>query len=884
VRPDSSSPRESTAWLLPSAEQDRLASILDDYLTALENGAPISPEELLTRYPDDAEKLRGYLSGLELFHQAATAPEKANGEREQSGAAKSPRVIGDFRLVREIGRGGMGVVYEAWQMSLRRLVALKILPFAAAHDAKQLSRFRNEAQAAAQVQHPNIVPVYAVGEEGGIPFYAMQLIPGQCLAKVLNELRSSATGVAATTVAKGGSTVDDARMETVGDFRPLPIPLRHAPINAADTADHIRAVARLGVQAAEALHAAHEYGVVHRDVKPSNLLVDDQGQLWVTDFGLARCCENDGLTQTGDVVGTMRYMSPEQALGRTTLVDHRTDIYSLGVTVYELATLVHPADCVSGLQPYFDRNRPNIKPLRHWNSQIPLDFQTIVMKAMSEFPSERYRTARELANDLERFLAGKPILATPPNAATRIRKWARRHRRVLAAAVVAAFVGLFAHTLLLTQERAEREAALARANQSLDHAHAVLDRFASQLVDQLAAIPGAEGVRSQLLQDSLDLYRQFERQARHDASRTDELAVAYGKMGSLAEKMADHHQARELLAKARGIWETQLTEDPDNARYARNLAWCEKSLATITAATGPTSDAIELLQQARRRLEHAAAIEPDKYAIELAMTCSDLGQMLSRTGDTESAVQEFKDAIAVLERQARTSPENQRVLQGLSTSYDRLGAVLSASDPGAAAEAYRKSIPIQQKLVTADPINRLYQGNLARTYTDLGFVLCGREDWRHAEICYTNAAGIQENMVSASPFATAYRCDLAISYNNLGMAQSRDGRLRQAEASFRKAEQLQRRLLADQPTDPQLLSNQGSVLNNLGQLLDRLGQAADAESAYREAIELQKRACDAAPDNALLQDLLSRHRLNLTHNLQRQRKLKESMAIIRTVE
>ena len=214
-------------------------------------------------------------------------------------------------------------------------------------------------------------------------------------------------------------------------------------MRAGETADHIRVVARLGIQAAEALHAAHEYGIVHRDVKPSNLLLDDQGKLWVTDFGLARCRENQGLTQTGDVLGTMRYMSPEQALGRTALVDHRTDVYSLGVTLYELATLHHPADELSDAQLLFDRNRPGAKPLRHWNRHIPRDFQTIVLKCIAEFPHERYSTAHELADDLERFLEGQPILASPPSLMSRVSKWAKRRRGVVyaAAAVLLVAVG-----------------------------------------------------------------------------------------------------------------------------------------------------------------------------------------------------------------------------------------------------------------------------------------------------------------------------------------------------------------------------------------------------------------------------------------------------------
>src|SRR5262245_30497034 len=209
----------------------------------------------------------------------------------------------------------MGVVYEAVQISLVRRVALKVLPFSATVYERQIARFKNEAQAAAQVNHPHIVPVFAIGQDHGVHFFAMQLIEGGSLSELLNQWRDTADSTAsaksrASTWSHTGQAF--ARLKTIST---------------------------IGIQAAEALHAAHEIGVVHRDIKPSNLLVDEKGKLWVTDFGVARCKSNSNLTETGSVVGTLRYMSPEQALGEAALVDHRTDVYSIGVTLYELVTL-----------------------------------------------------------------------------------------------------------------------------------------------------------------------------------------------------------------------------------------------------------------------------------------------------------------------------------------------------------------------------------------------------------------------------------------------------------------------------------------------------------------------------------------------------------------
>ena len=205
--------------------------------------------------------------------------------------------LGEYTIVRELGRGGMGIVYEARQRTLNRRVALKLLPMASMLDARQISRFKNESHAAAQLQHPNIVPVYSFGVERGIHFYAMQFIEG-----VKRSTRGSRRTV-------------DPRLHT-----------------------QWRQTSRIITDVADALHCAHECGIVHRDIKPSNLMLDQSGNIWVTDFGLARCQNDLSLTLSGDLVGTMRYMSPEQAGGRAELVDHRTDIYSLGATMYEMLT------------------------------------------------------------------------------------------------------------------------------------------------------------------------------------------------------------------------------------------------------------------------------------------------------------------------------------------------------------------------------------------------------------------------------------------------------------------------------------------------------------------------------------------------------------------
>jgi serine/threonine protein kinase/tetratricopeptide (TPR) repeat protein len=875
VRPEFNS-FDTTAEALPEAVQDRLARILDDYLVAVELGAPITPEELLARHPDDAQHLRGYLSGLQLFHAAANGPKAPRPISLAGGKLQPAQVIGDFQLVREIGRGGMGVVYEAEQLSLRRRVALKILPFSATHDPKQIGRFKNEAQAAAHVQHPNIVPVYAVGEENGVHYYAMQLIDGESLSSQRPQ--------------KLGTGADDTLPELCSrDLAERSVSAnRGSTFGSGETGDRVRHIAGLGIQAAEALHAAHEYGIVHRDVKPSNLLVDAQGKLWVTDFGLARCRETSDLTQTGDILGTMRYMSPEQALGRTALVDHRTDVYSLGVTLYELATDRHPSGAKSDAEIVLDCGRFTAKPPRHWNRRIPVDFQTIVLKAIAEFPNERYTTAQALADDLQGFLDGKPILASPPSVVSRVGKWAGRHRGVVAATaavLLVACAGLLATTVFMTRAKIASDRALAATRENVRQTDAALQRFVSDayLIDQLAAIPGAEGVRQQLLTYSLDLLDNFERQSSNDPALANDRALALSKKGSLTEKMGDRRLALDRHIAARNIWQSLLDSQPDSTEVARNLALAHNNVGMLLAELGREAEAVESLETALQIAEKLVAGDPASpaFAACLATSNSNLGLILKQLDRRDDAAARFREAIAIQERIVADDPSREEALRGLAASYTNLGSLDDSTDGALAMDVYRKAVGIQRRLVEAHPVNRLYQGDLARTYNNLGFALARRGNWPQAEACYANAIRLQELLVKASPLAASYRRDLAISHNNLGMVQSRDNRLADAEASFRRSLELQTLLADAEPTDAATLSNLGGVYNNLGLLCDRQHRAADAEENFRQAVHFQRQALEAAPQVARYRTLVDNHYANYVQCLRGQKKSQEAAVATR---
>ncbi|QDU27094.1 Serine/threonine-protein kinase PrkC [Anatilimnocola aggregata] len=829
-------------------ERERLAKILDEYLSGLERGEPVGPEELLARHPDVADRLRGYLSGLALFHNAVAAQPSLTSIAI-TGGVELGAALGDYRLVREIGRGGMGVVYEAVQISLGRRVAVKLLPFSATINEKQIARFKHEAQAAAQIDHPHIVPVFGVGQAHGIHYFAMQLIGGQSLGELIAEMREEPAGSTPRT---------------------------------AETLDHVMAVARMGVQAAEALDAAHEIGVVHRDVKPSNLLLDERGKVWITDFGVARCKSGACLTETGYVVGSMPYMSPEQALGQPALVDHRTDVYSLGVTLYELATLRHPCEGSAQAETAVEYSRSQWRRPRCWNGSIPIDFENIVLKAMAENRDERYATAGELADDLQRFLDGKPIVARCPSLSSRVEKWARRHQRSVAATIGAlalGMIGVVVSLVMIATERAEKDTAYRtatqnslRAQQNYQRAEAkfrqareVLDRFGARVNQMLANdLPGVEGMRRELLAEMLPYYREFAREAANDPSLQADLALTYSKIGFLSEQIGSQSDAERAYQDAKAILARLVQTKPANDEHQRSLALCCNNLGQVLQKRGAMAAAEQEMKRAfaiqTQLAEHsslAAQVQP-----ELATTMCNLGLLFSQAGDKRQAAEQFQTAITIQESIRKITPRDEANLNNLAASYNNLSSLYLPAQSAAAQRWIERSLAIQSALVREYPTRRSYQSDLALSYNNLGTVHSRLNRRSEAELCFRDAITIQERLVAIAPLVTAYRRDLATSFNNLGMAQTSSQSLSAAESSFDKALAIQKDLVEAHPQDLSLLSGLGGIYNNLGMVRQANRQWEAASAAFEQAIAAQRQAYERAPGIARFRDSLSKHYFN----------------------
>jgi WD40 repeat protein len=505
--------------------------LAEEFLDRKRRGERPTLRDYLERYPDLAEEIRDLFPALLMMEDLGEDSGGTTGSlaSQSDGAgintARLQR-LGDYRILREIGRGGMGVVYEAEQESLGRRVALKVLSAAALIDPQQVRRFEREARAAAQLHHTNIVPVFGVGQQDGHHYYVMQFIAGLGLDLVLEDLRrlrqakersSQAAAPAPEAHDRSGpsqgpaawlrfeiTAAEVARSLVTGRFA------RHGPAQGGATATEpfeagaattpppitpaadssslgspgpselpalsdsdrrfYRSVAYIGVQVAEALEYANRQGVLHRDVKPSNLLLDNRGNVWVADFSLAKIAGADDLTHTGDILGTLRYMAPERFAGRC---DARSDVYSLGLTLYELVALrpaYQAADRHTLIERVLHEEPPRLKKLA---PTVPRDLETIIAKATTRDPAARYATAGALAEDLRRFEEDRPIRARRVSAAERTWRWCRRNKAVallLGAVALALVLGTSVSIYFAVRAtRGERQAAQ-KADEALANA------------------------------------------------------------------------------------------------------------------------------------------------------------------------------------------------------------------------------------------------------------------------------------------------------------------------------------------------------------------------------------------------------------------------------
>jgi serine/threonine protein kinase/uncharacterized protein HemY len=833
-----SSSRTST-----SEESDpHLGALVDELTDKLQAGEVVDLDEYVRRHPEYEYEVRRLFPALEMMAgMKGSAVRKAPKPASSAGDHRlEAGVLGDFRILREVGRGGMGVVYEAEQVSLGRRVALKVLPFAAAVDPRQLQRFRVEAQAAAGLHHTHIVPVFAVGCERGVHYYAMQFIEGQTLAALIQDLRQLADPVAAgpasstdakpalaAEIASGrlapasprstatyppessgdaGSAAEDleeflrtaeANAEAIaprvgvgfrpgttgGQARPAPGPespnsTAMAAVSAREGSStpstksraFFRTVAQLGVQAAEALEHAHSLGVLHRDIKPANLLVEVGGKLWVTDFGLARLQGDSDLTMSGDLVGTLRYMSPEQAQAGRVVVDQRTDIYSLGATLYELLTL----------RPVFEsRDRHELlrrialeEPTspRRVNPAIPRDLETIILKAMAKDPGGRYTTARELADDLGRFLEDKSIRARRPTPLEHAAKWARRHKSAVAMAATFLVLAAASGTVMLGYTLRAVQAARQREREALRFTFTASDNIAMRIIMKMAATDSMMWSEDDgFYREALYFYEKIVRQYRDDKEMRLMAAAAYHRLGFIRMVVNDAG-AQDAFRSSVALYEALAAESPDQPAIRQELAYTLKDQGMLLEPLGGLTAAEPSYRRSVSILQELVAQHPDvsDYLSSLTQNQVNLSALLDKEGrarDAERVRRDLLETYAKLEAELPDVPDRRAQM---AKALCQLGSRLAVKDRRQDAE------PIYCRALKLDPFE-------SKCYNNLAWLLAVRPDappYRPGE-----AVELAKKAVSLSPDDWAF-------WNTLGVAYYRAGSWRSAVEALERAGQL----------------------------------------------------------------------------------------------
>ena len=913
-----------------TSERDPVEMLADEFASRYRNGEYPSVAEYAAKYPEYSGRIETLFPAVAMMEQLRTEEKsKRAAAVRRAGFAAPPDHIGDFDIIREIGRGGMGIVYEAEQRSLVRRVAVKVLPKHVLLLDKHLKRFQREAQTAAKLRHTNVVPVFGVGEQDGLHYYVMPLIRGVGLDEIIRELRRADTSdrdikrVVPALVAEKYPTTESTAGNTdeaTSSFNRKPeacaggrarlrlavkrhraAPKPRTP-SIGDPAGNWRAVARIGIQAAEALDHAHVQGTLHRDIKPGNLLVDADGVVCVADFGLARAVDHSDVSRSGEVVGTLRYMAPEQVRG---VIDARSDIYALGLTLYELLTL----------QPAFDDTdlrrcqngwpgRPEPVQPRKINRAIPRDLETIILKCLASDPSKRYQTAAALAADQRRLLADRPIRARRASSIERVWRWCRRNPALAAMSALAAILLIAVAATVVTgsirTRRAYDEAsgAYADAKKSLNRAEAT-SQLAMEVLDDiyLQLSPDRDRISSDgspigedevklsldrastqwqvsnetalLLENLLVFYDRLAEQTPSDSQVMLESAIASRRVGDIRQRLGQMDQAEREYARAVEKLKA-LIEWPDaDIAILTQLARTHNEIGNVRSARLEHRRAYESHVQSFSILQ---SVEPadgsaDQYRHELARTLyflagKRLGGFASRRGDqtngdaTGSGPHHYKSneyrerAIGILEDLTREHPgvADYRFLLALCHRLSGIGPAPCRST--SAVRSRQQAIQILTELKAQHPNVTDYRYELSATYAA---VHVGLYSW---ESCSEIPPETEHDLLKAlvelrwlvthSPTIPEYARSQTVVLAKLGTVCRESERLADAEDFFQKAFETQSTVVTDFPDLP----SHNRVLTEFVRL--RLGQVRlerDIDSQDPSALSESRKLLETSIDN-----------------------------------
>jgi len=871
-----------------AAAQDReeiLDEVIAGYLGAVKKGQAPTRQQLLERHPDLAFELASFLDDHEQINRLTTplravfspAPAPVLGE-----------MVGNYELVAELARGGMGVVYTARQKNVQRIVALKMMRSGVRASASELQRFRAETEAVANLDHPNIVPIYEVGEHQGQPFYTMKLLEGGSLAGHIAALRTEP-----------------------------------------------RAAARLLATVAQAVHYAHQRGILHRDLKPANILLASGRESadseppasggahpplaeWVpmvTDFGLAKRVEVDSsLTQSGAIIGTPSYMAPEQASRRKGAVTTAADVYGLGAILYEMLTGRPPfrADTLMDTLRLLLEQEPDLP--QAINPKVDLDLQTICLKCLEKDPARRYPSAQALAQDLQRFAQGEPIQARPVSTVERTWRWCRRKPvpAALVAVLVLVFGGglplvtaLWAHAAQQTRE-AERNLDLAKlqerkakehadevieqkkkvekekgkaedaqkkaeeekrkVEESFHVAHDAVNRFYVQIDSRLAHISGLQALRKELGQAALKYYQEFERLRGNDPALQVELAEVQARVARIIRDTGSKAAGLEAYLKAQATYEKLVAAEPNNAALRLELALTYSDVSAIHDALGHLAESVTELEKARGILEELAAADPKSIKLKksLAGTYNNMAGFLRRNGKFRDALDQYQKAIALQKEVCTAQPKNIDYDRELAMYYGNVGTLYSGLNQEAdALRSQERGHELRQKVYARDRSSPHHQMELAASYRGLGTWYRSNGKPAEAQPLLEESLKLLIPAAEANPSITSFQHDLAKTLHEMALVQRLVQQPADAMQSLGKARAILEKLAPLYGPGAPMQNDLGVVYFELGIGYGYQTKRDQAIEAYDKGRQLFEKLVDAHPDN-----LDYRYRLSLNlHNM-----------------
>jgi serine/threonine protein kinase/Tfp pilus assembly protein PilF len=812
------------------SQQIQIGELAESFVARFRAGERPNIEEYASKYPHLADELRQLLPTLVMLEQQGSF----DGDNGTAGRASTlrriPREIGEFTIIREIGHGGMGVVYEAVQQSLGRHVALKVLSSPGLLNPVHLERFYLEARSAGRLHHSHIVPVFGVGEHRGLHYYAMQFIPGQNLDEVVDALRtlrqpdrapgknapSSASELTISRMPGLSDGLFAPRSESEGNNSSAAVSSEGAQKRndddsaarrdqpCSDSALHsefssanggrafYESVARVGLQVAEALAYAHSEGVLHRDIKPSNLLLDAKGNIWVTDFGLVKAEGTQALTEEGDLVGTLRYMAPERLEGWS---DPRSDIYGLGATLYELVTLRTFLGGGNRAQLLERVRHAQPKPPKKLDPNVPRDLETIVLKAVAKEPGARYRTAEEMAEDLRRFLADRPILASRSTTGERFIRWCRRNPGIASlSATVAAVLILgtvvstwqavratraerLAESRFEAEQQAHAEADEARtaetdqrkiAEENFQKAKSAVDKYFTLVSEStLFDVPGLEPLRKDLLEAALEFYKGASIERGDDPMALADVAVTQLRVFSVYLTLGRVDDSVVAFGTALDTVDQLLREYPNASDAHVRLAGSWNGRRSVKTVVGGPSNVLGAMQNLLRvQKTWSALVEryPSVPAFQRDLAAYEGlgGEVWEAVGRRQSAEASYRKARTILKKLAEEHPAVPQYRSELSHCTINVVRMLQMSR-GKLDEAVAlldEIKPMCEALVAEFPENLVYREDLRSCHAHFAGVFEGKKRTqdaeRHMRISMEMAEGLLRKAPGYQPFRAGW--------------------------------------------------------------------------------------------------------------------------------